>query len=157
MSLLATWALSATFLLTLGLATAFDVKYRIIPNLLLLISCIFILALLLLEDPNALPSRIIFALLSAGLLFIAAVIYPTGMGMGDVKMVGVMGLFLGSNVIVAMIIALIIGVIWGAVIVVAQGLAKGRKAGIPFGVCLALGGIVAWLWGDSLSGFYMSF
>ena len=63
--------------------------------------------------------------------------------MGDVKLAGMMGLFLGAAVAPAMLIALIAGVLLGAVVIARKGAQEGRKTAVPFGPFLALGRIVA--------------
>ncbi|KKL44789.1 hypothetical protein LCGC14_2362180, partial [marine sediment metagenome] len=68
-------------------------------------------------------------------------IYPAGMGMGDVKLAAVMGLFLGSAVAPALLVSFAAGALMGVGILIARG-AAARKQGIPFAPFLALGGIV---------------
>ena len=63
--------------------------------------------------------------------------------MGDVKLAGVMGLFLGRTVAPAILIALLAGVICGALIIARKGAQAGRKTAVPFGPFLAMGAIVA--------------
>ena len=65
--------------------------------------------------------------------------YPRGMGMGDVKLAGAMGLYLGLSVIPALLVAFLSGSLVGIVILAREG-AAGRKKAVPFGVFLALGG-----------------
>ena len=55
------------------------------------------------------------------------------MGMGDVKLAGVLGLYLGRAVAPAILIALIAGVVVGAAIIARKGAAEGRKTAVPFG------------------------
>jgi leader peptidase (prepilin peptidase)/N-methyltransferase len=83
-------------------------------------------------------------------LLIAALAYPAGMGMGDVKLAGVIGLYLGSSVVPALLVAFLAGTSVGIGIMVRHGVAEGRKKGVPFGPFLALGGIVAILVGPDL-------
>jgi len=72
-------------------------------------------------------------------LLVAALIHPGGMGMGDVKLAGVMGLYLGVTVIPALFIAFLSGSLVGVAMLARHG-AKGRKKGVPFAPFLALGG-----------------
>jgi leader peptidase (prepilin peptidase)/N-methyltransferase len=72
------------------------------------------------------------------------------MGMGDVKLAGVMGLYLGSSVLPALLVAFLSGTTVGVAMMVRHGVAEGRKRGVPFGPFLALGGIVALLVGPDL-------
>jgi leader peptidase (prepilin peptidase)/N-methyltransferase len=75
------------------------------------------------------------------------------MGMGDVKLAGAMGLYLGLSVIPALLVAFLSGSIVGLTMIAREG-ASARKKAVPFGVFLALGGIVAVLAGPELIGLY---
>jgi leader peptidase (prepilin peptidase)/N-methyltransferase len=88
-------------------------------------------------------------------LFVAAIAYPAGMGMGDVKLAGVMGIFLGRSVAPAMLIALLSGTIVGVAIIARKGAAEGRKTAVPFGPFLALGSVVALYVGDDIVQWYL--
>jgi len=86
-------------------------------------------------------------------LFAAVVAYPRGMGMGDVKLAGAMGLYLGVAVIPALLVAFLSGSIVGLAILAREGVSARKKA-IPFGVFLALGGLVGVLAGPELLDLY---
>jgi leader peptidase (prepilin peptidase)/N-methyltransferase len=88
-------------------------------------------------------------------LLAAVIAYPRGMGMGDVKLAGAMGLYLGASVIPALLVAFLSGSVAGMVILAREG-AAARKKAIPFGVFLALGGIVGVLAGPDLIDLYES-
>jgi leader peptidase (prepilin peptidase)/N-methyltransferase len=77
------------------------------------------------------------------------------MGMGDVKLAGVLGLFLGRSVSVAMLVAVVAGTIVGALIMARVGVERGRKTAVPFGPFLALGGIVGLLAGPTIVHWYL--
>jgi leader peptidase (prepilin peptidase) / N-methyltransferase len=79
--------------------------------------------------------------------------YPRGMGMGDVKLGGAMGLYLGLSILPALLTAFLSGTIVGLVIIAREG-ADARKKAVPFGVFLALGGIVGVLAGPELIELY---
>ncbi len=100
------------------------------------------LAIVAISDPGSLPERLAAAAGAGGVLFLAALAYPGGMGMGDVKLAAAMGLFLGVEVIPAMLIALLAGSAVGIVMIARHGVAA-RKRAIPFGPFLALGGVTA--------------
>jgi leader peptidase (prepilin peptidase)/N-methyltransferase len=76
------------------------------------------------------------------------------MGMGDVKLAGVMGLFLGLNVIPALAIAFLSGTVVGIAVMAKHGSKEGRKKGVPFGPFLALGGLIAIVAGSDLIDLY---
>jgi leader peptidase (prepilin peptidase)/N-methyltransferase len=80
---------------------------------------------------------------------------PSGMGMGDVKLAGVLGLYLGRAVAPAILIALVAGVVLGAAIIARKGAKEGRKTAVPFGPFLALGGMVAFFVGNELVDAYL--
>ena len=86
-------------------------------------------------------------------LLLAVLAYPRGMGMGDVKLAGAMGLYLGLSVIPALLIAFLAGAVVGLAIIAREG-AAARKKAVPFGLFLALGGIVALLAGPELIELY---
>jgi leader peptidase (prepilin peptidase) / N-methyltransferase len=93
---------------------------------------------------------------AGGFLLIASLARPSGMGMGDVKLVGVMGLFLGAPVAIGLFVALIASVLTGVALAVRRGARVARKTAIPFGPYLALGGLVAALVGDHLVHAYLN-
>jgi len=78
------------------------------------------------------------------------------MGMGDAKLVAVLGLFLGWAVIPAFFVAFATGTIVGIGVMIRKGMAAGRKTAVPFGPFLALGGIVGLLAGQQLIDLYLS-
>ncbi|MCW3032638.1 MAG: leader peptidase (prepilin peptidase) / N-methyltransferase [Solirubrobacteraceae bacterium] len=133
-----------------------DLETRLIPNKLTLPGAVLALALGLALDPGGEPSRLIAAAAAGGFLLLAALAYPGGMGMGDVKLAGVMGLFLGSAVAPALLIALLAGTLVGAVIIARKGASAGRKTAVPFGPFLALGAIVAVFAGHPLVHVYVN-
>jgi leader peptidase (prepilin peptidase) / N-methyltransferase len=135
--------------------TLIDLEHRIIPNRIVAVGSVAALALLAFADPGALPEHLIAAVAAGGFLLVAAIAYPGGMGMGDVKMAGMLGLFLGRAVAPAMFTAMIAGTLVGAIIIARVGAAKGRKTGIPFGPYLALGGLVGVLAGGELVDWYL--
>lgn len=86
-------------------------------------------------------------------LLLAALAYPGGMGMGDVKLAGALGFYLGASVIPALVVAFLTGSLFGLGIMLREGSAARKKA-LPFGVFLALGGIVGILVGAELTEAY---
>jgi leader peptidase (prepilin peptidase)/N-methyltransferase len=78
------------------------------------------------------------------------------MGMGDVKLLAVMGLFLGRPVVIALLLALIGSALAGVTIASRRGVRAARKTGLPFGPYLAVGGIVAALVGNQLIHAYLN-
>lgn len=148
-------ALGLVFVTTLVAITLTDLELRLIPNRILLVAALAGIAIAALGDSGSLPERAAAAAAAGGLLFLVALAYPKGMGLGDVKLAAVMGLFLGRNVAPAILIALLAGSVVGLWIIAREG-AAGRKRAIPFGPFLAFGGVVALLAGDQLIDWYLS-
>jgi leader peptidase (prepilin peptidase) / N-methyltransferase len=148
-------ALSVGLVLVLVPAAAIDLEHRIIPNRLTGAGAVLALALGTGLDPAGEPTRLIAGAAAGGFLLAAALAYPAGMGMGDVKLAGVMGLFLGAAVAPALMIALFTGVLVGVVILARKGTRAGRKTTVPFGPFLAVGGIVAVFAGQPLVHWYL--
>jgi leader peptidase (prepilin peptidase) / N-methyltransferase len=133
-----------------------DIERRLIPNRITGPGALAALAIGLALDPGGEPGRLLWAAIAGGFLLISALAYPAGMGMGDVKLVGMMGLFLGAPVAVALMIALLGNVCAAIVLSARHGVRSALKTGLPFGPYLALGGVVAALWGDRIIHAYLS-
>jgi leader peptidase (prepilin peptidase)/N-methyltransferase len=142
------------FMTTLVTVAAIDAEHRIIPNRVLVPAAVAALGLWALADPGRLPENLIAAAAAGGFLLVAALAYPAGMGMGDVKLAAVMGLYLGSAVAPALFVGFAAGSLVGIGIVLARG-GSARKQAIPFGPFLALGGIVGQLFGAGLVDWYL--
>jgi leader peptidase (prepilin peptidase) / N-methyltransferase len=147
--------LGLAFVLLLVPITLIDLDHRLIPNKLTLPGAVLAIAILLLTDLDSLPENLIAAAAAGGFLLVAALVYPAGMGMGDVKLAGMMGLYLGRAVAPAMFAALITGTVVGALIIARKGTKEGRKTAIPFGPYLALGGLVGLFAGDEIVDWYL--
>ena len=135
-------------------AAATDLEERIIPNRLMAAGALLALVLWTIADPARLPENVIAGAAAGGLLLAAAIAYPAGMGMGDVKLAAVMGLFLGRLVGPALFIGFAAGALVGIALVAAHGPAA-RKQGVPFAPFLALGGVLALLFGSGLIDWYV--
>ena len=142
------------FVTMLAMITLTDLEHRIIPNKILLAGAILCLAIAVPTDPAGLPERAIAALAAGGLFFLAALAYPRGMGLGDVKLAATMGLVLGRAVAPAILAALLIGSAVGLALIARHG-SGARKMAIPFGPFLALGGVVGLRAGDELIDLYL--
>jgi leader peptidase (prepilin peptidase)/N-methyltransferase len=130
-----------------------DIEHRIVPNRILAPLAVWAVAVSAIVQPGKLPELLIAGAAAFTFLLLAALIHPAGMGMGDVKLVGVMGLYLGLSVAPAMLIAFLTGSIVGIAIMVRAG-SGGRKKGVPFAPFLALGGLVALVAGPELIDLY---
>ena len=147
-------ALGLVFVTMLAAITLTDLERRIIPNKVLIVGAVAGAAIAAAGDPGTLPERAIAAAAAGGVLFAAALAYPRGMGLGDVKLAATMGVFLGRNVGPALLVALLAGALVGLAMIAREG-AAARKRAIPFGPFLALGGVVGLLYGDQLVNWYL--
>ena len=148
-------ALGLVLVTTLLAVTLTDLEQRIIPNKILIVAAVLAVAIAATTDPSSLPERLASAVGAGGLLFLAALAYPRGMGLGDVKLAATMGLFLGRNVAPALLVALLAGSAVGLAMIAREG-AAARKRAIPFGPFLALGGVAGLLLGDQMVDWYLS-
>jgi len=133
-----------------------DLDTRLLPNRLTLPAAIAAVFLGTLLDPSGEVERLLAGLVAGGFFLLTALAFPRGMGMGDVKLAFVLGLFLGRGVAAALLIALVAGVLVGVAIMRRRGVAEGRKEAIAFGPFLALGGMLALLFGDGLVEAYVA-
>jgi len=136
--------------------TLIDLDHRIIPNKLTLLGAVLAPAILAFTDPGALPEHLIAGAAAGGFFLLVVFAYPRGMGMGDVKLAAVLGLFLGRDVAPALFVAFLVGTLVGAAIIARKGSRDGRKTAVPFGPFLALGGVVALFAGDALVDWYLT-
>ena len=143
------------FVAMLAIVTLTDFDLRIIPNKVLIAGSVLCLAIAIPTDPGGVPERLIAAAAAGGVFFLVVLAYPRGMGMGDVKLVATMGLFLGRAVAPAILAGLLAGSIIGLALIATQG-AQARKMAIPFGPFLALGGMVGLLAGHHLVDLYLN-
>ena len=132
-----------------------DLEQRIIPNRITGPAALAAIVLGLAVDAGGEPRRLLWATIAGGFILLAALAYPAGMGMGDVKLLGVMGLCLGRPVLAALMLALLGNVITGVVIAGRKGVREARKTALPFGPYLAVGGVVAAFVGDPLMHAYI--
>ena len=144
---------AAFFCAVLVVVSATDLTHRIIPNRVVLPATVVVLAAQTLLHPS--PEWALAALGASAFLFAAAVVYPAGMGMGDVKLALLMGAMLGRTVPVAMMLGMVLALVPSVVLLARHG-AAARKMGIPFGPFLALGSVVALFWGDELLDWYLA-
>jgi leader peptidase (prepilin peptidase)/N-methyltransferase len=131
-----------------------DLERRLIPNLITGPAAVAALVAGLALDLDGVPEQLIAGAAAGGFFLAAALAYPRGMGMGDVKLAGLLGLCLGRAVGPAVLIALVTGVLVGGIVIARLGARVGRKTAVPFGPFLALGGIVAFFAGNAMIDWY---
>ena len=130
-----------------------DLDSMIIPNVIVLPAALIGLAASIAFDPGRWWVYLVAAVGSSLFLFVLALIWPGGMGMGDVKLALLMGAVLGALVVVAFFLAFLIGATVGLVLILSKR--KGRKDAIPFGPYLALGSVIALLYGPWMLDAYL--
>jgi leader peptidase (prepilin peptidase)/N-methyltransferase len=147
-------ALGLVLCLLLVVITLTDLDQRIIPNKVVLAGSVVGVALVAIGDADLLPDHLLAAAIAGGIMFVIALAYPRGMGMGDAKLVAMMGIYLGRAVAPAVLVGFLVGSLVGLAIIARQG-AEGRKQTIPFGPFLALGGIVGLWFGEDIVDWYL--
>jgi leader peptidase (prepilin peptidase) / N-methyltransferase len=147
-------ALGLIFVTMLATVTLTDLERRVIPNSVLIAGAAAGIAIAVSTDPDGTAERAIAAAAAGGFLLLAALAYSGGMGMGDVKLGAVMGLFLGRAVAAALLVGFAAGAVVGIGLLLRYG-ASARKRAVPFGPFLALGGVVGLLVGDQLVDWYL--
>jgi leader peptidase (prepilin peptidase)/N-methyltransferase len=145
------------FMAMLVAVTAVDLEHRIVPNKVLAPAAVLALILWALADTDRLPENLLAAAAAGGAFLLVNLVYPRGMGMGDVKLAAVMGLYLGASVGAALAIAVVAGAIGGLAAARLAGVdsSGARKFEIPFAPFMALGGVIAQFAGEDLVHAYL--
>lgn len=126
-----------------------DLDHRIVPNRILLPAAVAGIALVAVTDLDRLPEHLAAGAGAFAFLLVAALIHPKGMGMGDVKLAGVLGIYLGLEVVPALLAAFLSGAVTGVALIARDG-GEARKRGVPFAPFLAFGALVGWFVGPEL-------
>jgi leader peptidase (prepilin peptidase)/N-methyltransferase len=145
--------LAVFFCAVLVAISAADFEHRIVPNVIVLPSAVIVLG-----GQTALhlsPEWAIAAFAASGFLLLTALLYPGGMGMGDVKLALLLGAMLGRTVAIAIAAGMVSALVPAIWLFVRHGTAA-RKMRIPFAPFLALGAILALFAGKSLLHAYLS-
>jgi len=146
-------ALAFGFCAVLVTLSVIDLQHRIVPNRIVLPAAGIALAVHTLIEPS--PAWLLGALGASGFLFVAALAYPKGLGMGDVKLALLLGAMLGPAVAVALFLGFIASLVPAVVLFARHGSAA-RKMAIPLVPFLALGSLVALFVGEQLLDGYLS-
>src|SRR5215813_12299945 len=137
----------------LVVVTATDIERRVVPNRVVLPAAAAVLVLNTVWHPS--PVWAIGALGLAGFLFVAAVAYPGGMGMGDVKLALLIGALLGPTTPVGIMLGLLLALVPSVVLIARHG-ARARRIAIPFAPFLAAGAVIALFAGESILHAYLN-
>jgi leader peptidase (prepilin peptidase) / N-methyltransferase len=132
-----------------------DLDHKLLPNKIVYPMAAYGLVVSLIVATDDFPEHLIAGVGAFAFLLIAVLAYPSGMGMGDVKLAGAMGLYLGVSVVPALLAAFLTGTVFGLAVIAREG-AQARKKAVPFGVFLAIGGLVGVLAGPELIDVYES-
>jgi leader peptidase (prepilin peptidase)/N-methyltransferase len=130
-------------------ASVIDLRHRIIPNAINFPGAVAVYMTAVIAEPHRWAELLIGGVAAALFLGIAWLIYPAGMGLGDVKMTLMIGLALGRYAGVALFAAFAISLLPSIAVLVLKG-PRGRKVSFPFGPFLAFGAMVAILYGPEL-------
>jgi leader peptidase (prepilin peptidase)/N-methyltransferase len=148
-----------SFVASLIVISAIDLHHQIIPDVMSLPGMgIGLIASLVLPEMTFLNS-LLGTLLGGGSLFIVATLYQwlfkrEGMGGGDVKLLAMIGAFLGwRSVILTIFLSSLIGSITGVIVMVAKG--KDFKYAIPFGPFISLGAVISLFYGEKIILWYL--
>lgn len=147
-------ALGLVLCALLVVVTLTDLELRVIPNAVVGFGALAGLLILALSEPGAIPEHLLAAAIAGGILALIALAYPRGMGMGDAKLVAMIGIFLGRAVAPAVLIGFAVGAVVGLALIARQG-PGARKRAIPFGPFLALGGVIGIWFGDEIVDWYV--
>jgi len=138
---------AAFFCLALVTVSATDLEHHLIPNRIVLPAAAVVLVAQTAVKPS--PEWAIAAAGAAAFLLAAALAYPAGMGMGDVKLALLLGAMLGRTVPIALLLGMVAALVPGIVLLARHG-GRARKMGVPLGPFLALGAVVALFAGHPL-------
>jgi leader peptidase (prepilin peptidase) / N-methyltransferase len=146
-------AAAAVFSCALVVVTATDVERRIVPNRVVGPAFVVVLALRTIDRPS--PEWAIAAVSASAFLLIAALVYPAGMGLGDVKLALLMGAALGREVAVAMVVGMLAALVPSLVLLARYG-TRGRRMKIPLAPFLAIGSVIGLFAGERLLDWYLT-
>ena len=139
----------SSFAALLAVVTFTDLRSRLVPDAALVVAAAVAVVVFALAAPTLLPGRVAAASGAGAFLLALALARPEGLGLGDVKLGAVLGLYLGRGVIGALVLAFAAGALWGAGLIAARGWSA-RSATIPFAPFLATGAAVAAMAADNV-------
>jgi len=150
------WIVALCLITMLLIIFVTDLLVMIIPNRVLLIFLpIFVVLRLFLElDPWWSPFA--GALIGSGLLLVIMLVSRGGMGAGDMKLFGVLGIVLGWQlVLLAFFLSCLLGAIIGIILQILGKTARGQA--IPFGPYIVAASLLTYFFGDTLLSWYLQF
>ncbi|HEU5449122.1 MAG TPA: prepilin peptidase [Acidimicrobiia bacterium] len=159
----ASWELPAYLVLTAALLaiSIIDLEHFIVPDRItapLTVSALALLGVAAVAEGNGwrFGRTLLGGVAYFAFLLLLNILYPTGMGMGDVKLAFSLGLYLGwlgwGQVFLGGFLAFLLGAVVGVTLIATK--VKSRKDVVPFGPFLALGAMLTILWGDPILRWY---
>jgi leader peptidase (prepilin peptidase)/N-methyltransferase len=130
-----------------------DLEHRLLPNVIVGPAAIVGFALSVAADPSRWWVYLVSVVGVAAGLFALALAYPGGMGMGDVKMGGMLGAFLGPYAALTVFFGALVGALVGGVLIFSGRMR--RRSALPFGVFLAFAGVFTLFLGPELWGWWL--
>ncbi len=149
---------SIIFTLALITLAFIDLEHKILPDKITLSGFVFFLFYSFSNPSKNFLDGIIGSFLGAGILLLIYLLYyfirkEEGLGFGDIKMMLMIGVFLGiAGTVLSLVIASLLGSLVG--ILIAVIMRKGMKHALPFGVFLSIGAYISLLWGREIIAFY---
>jgi len=149
------------FFASLTLVSFIDLPHRIIPDVISLPGIVIGLVISLLHPQMSIKDSLIGVLLGGGSLYVVASVYHMvtkreGMGGGDVKLLAMIGAFIGwKGVLFTILCSSFVGSVVGVTLMLSSS--ADSKYAVPFGPFLSLGAIIYVLWGELLIAWYLGF
>lgn len=132
-----------------------DIEFRIIPNVIVVPFTLIGLAFSIFLNLPEWWTPLAFSAGAFLFMLIIHLIYPPGMGMGDVKLSLMIGAFLGRSVIPALFLGFLAGAIYGILLIIIKK--RKLKQAVPFGPFISIGSIISLFWGNNILKWYLSF
>ncbi|HXG75277.1 MAG TPA: A24 family peptidase, partial [Gaiellaceae bacterium] len=138
---------------SLVVLTRTDLEHRLLPDVIVLPGALSVLAVRTVDEPRL--EWVAAGLAAALVLFVVVLLYPRGLGLGDVKLAALLGAGLGVAVTVAFFVGFFLAFLPAAVLFARHG-REARTRAIPLGPFLAAGAVVALFAGDEILDWYTS-
>jgi leader peptidase (prepilin peptidase)/N-methyltransferase len=139
---------AAAVLSVLALLSAIDVERRVLPNRIVLPAAGIVFVAQMAFFPHRAAEWVLASIGAALVLLLPLLVYPAGMGLGDVKLALLLGASLGKSVVAALVLGAF-SVVPVALYLLLRGGVQARKTAIPFGPFLAFGAAVVLLLGEA--------
>ncbi len=142
------------FLSILIIVSFIDLKHQVIPNKVILPAIIAIIGLTIILKPTEIIQSISGGLIGGFFILLLALLWPGGMGGGDIKLSAFIGFFIGFLIIEVLFLAFFIGALTGILMILTKK--KSRKDLIPFGPFLSIAAFITLFWGQKIAQAYIN-